>query len=230
MNILVIIGSPKAKMSNSEAIGNYLIEKLDKEGVNTEKFFLYNELMSDSELIRYINNADKIVFSLPVYENTVPGLVLRCFEVIRNNKEILVQRNREMMAIVNSGLPEVKACSGAIETCMFFAKEMEFHWICGIPVAPGTLIDGKNLNETRNTYKRLIIMLDIIAKNICFNKDIIVKECKLVSKPFINPLIYRLVGRLLQESVIKKLGKERYYAKPMINKVSEKACSGQAFL
>lgn len=149
-------------------------------------------------LIRYVNNADKIVFSLPVYENTVPGLVLRCFEAIMNNKEKLALRNREMLVIVNSGFPEVEACRGAIETCMLFSEEMEFDWICGIPVAPGTLIDGKNLNETRNTYKRLITLLDIIAKNICSNKDIIVKECKLVSKPFINPFIYRLAGRLIQ--------------------------------
>jgi hypothetical protein len=58
-------------------------------------------------------------------------------------------------------------------------------------------------------------LLDIVAKNICANKGISVKEIKLASKPFINPFIYRLVGGLIQKGVVKKLGKERYFAKPL---------------
>lgn len=140
------------------------------------------------------------------------------FELIYQSRELLSDRARRILFISNSGFPEPKVNWYAIECCQLFTKEMGFQYMGGFGVSPGTLIDGKELAKAGGTYKRLIKLLNIIAEQIAANDIIPTDAYKLVSKPFMSPKPYRFFGNMIQKNTIKQLGKDKFYAKPLLNR------------
>lgn len=214
--VLVIAASPKRKKGNSESIADYFVTMLNDNDVTNTKVSLHNEIKNPEALIKKIDQSDYIAISFPVYENGVPGLVLEFFEMLYAKKDKLETNKRKMIVFSNSGFPEPGANRCAIAQCRLFAENMQFEWVGGASIAPGTLIDGKKLDDTGGTYKKVIIMLKSIAEKISTNERI-TDEWKLTSKPFIPPCIYRIAGRLINKGVIKKIGKSKYYSTPLIN-------------
>jgi multimeric flavodoxin WrbA len=211
-NILIIIGSPRSKRSNSDVISNSLKYKLVNKNLSCSKIYLGKMINEKNTIIDEVNKSDEIILISPIYENSVPSIGLEFFETIFENKDRLINKNRKLFVITNSGFPEVEAGECAITTCSLFARNMNFKWLGGINVAPGTLIDGGELGKT---YKKLILALNIIAENISNDKEISKEVFKLVSKPFISPLIYRFAGIILQNKTIKNIGKDAFFAKPL---------------
>lgn len=211
-NILIIIGSPRCEHSNSDVISNSLKCKLINKNLNCSKIYLGKMINEKNTIIDEVNKSNVIILISPIYENSVPSIVLEFFEIIFENKDRLINKNMKMFVITNSGFPEIEAGKSAITTCSLFARDINFKWLGGINVAPGTLIDGGELGKT---YKKLILALDIIVENICADKEISEEVFKLVSKPFISPLIYRFAGRILQNKTIKNIGKDTFFAKPL---------------
>jgi len=209
-NILVIIGSPKGKSGNSNSIACDLIDKLEKRGLNCSKAYIKN----NEKLVDAVDRANIVILCAPIYENSVPGLVIKFFEDVYRDKESLKEKPRKFFVITNSGIPEVQANKSAINTCRLFAMNMNFIWLGGIAVTPGTLIDGKELEKTGKTYSRLREALDIIAENITEDKVISERVYKLMNKPMMQPFIYRFGGRVMQKPIIKKIGKDKYLSTP----------------
>jgi multimeric flavodoxin WrbA len=215
-NILVIVGSPNGKKGNSESLADCLISKLESKHLTSNKILLRKEIDKPDGLLELINDSDMMILSLPVYGNSVPGLVLEFFEIIYANKSNFINKSRKMFVISNSGFAEPIANKSTISHCELFAAEMGFEWMGGIPVSPGTLIDGKKLEDTGSTYKKVIKLFDLIADKICTDEKITADELRLVSKPFISPFVYRVVGKLIQRNVMKKIGKDKYFARPLV--------------
>ena len=180
--------------------------------MNCSKLYLGKIIKEKSTIIDNINKSDVIILISPIYENSVPSIVIEFFEEISENKNSLITKNRKMFVITNSGFPEIEASKSAITTCGLFARDMNFKWLGGIAVAPGTLIDGGELGKT---YKKLISALNFIAEDICADKEISKEVFKLASKPFISPLIYRFAGRVIQNKTIKNIGRDYFFAKPL---------------
>lgn len=211
-NILIVIGSPGSERSNSNVISNNLEENLINSNINCCKLYLGKIINEKNIIIDNINKSDVLILIAPIYENSIPSIVLEFFETINENKDRLTPKNRKMFAITNSGFPEIQASKSAITTCSLFARDMNFKWLGGIIVAPGTLIDEGGLGKT---YKKLISALNIIAEDICADKEISKEVFKLTLKPFISPLIYRFAGRIIQNKTIKNIGKDYFFAKPL---------------
>ncbi len=214
MNILVMICSV-SKKGNSAAIADKIIENFENKQLEVNKVFLYEQISNESEFIKSFNKADKIILSLPIYENSVPAAVLKLFEIALSNKENLSCKDREIMVITNSGFPEVEASKCAIETCSLFADKMGFNWMGGFAVAPGELIGGKKLDEAGSSMKKLIQLLDIIAEKIHNNETIPQEAFNLMSKPLISPFMYRFFGGFILRKEIKKVGKEKFFSRPL---------------
>lgn len=209
-NVLIVVGSPKLKKCNSESIGDYIEYKLNEKEVSCSKLYLRKE-----ECIEQVDGADTIVLILPIYENSVPGLVVKFFEGLYEKKEKFKSKEKKLLVITNSGFPEIEANKTAIKTCELFAKEMGLEWMGGISVTPGTLIDGKELEKTAKTYRRFIASLNIIVSRIVNDESIPEEVYKLMSKSFMVPFVYRFAGRIIQKPVIKKIGKDKFYARPL---------------
>ena len=216
MNILVIIGSPAVKKGNSESIADNLIDNLKEKGLlSLSKIHLHKEISNEAGLVQRIDQADKIILSLPVYENSVPGLVLEFFEIIYKYRASLSAKKRSVLIITNSGFPEVEANQAALNTCKLFVRAIGFAWMGGFAVAPGTLIKGKRLEEAGKWYKKIISLLKLIADKLYNNEEIPEQEFSPLAKPIISPCIYRLGGNIIQIIVIVKMGSGKYFARPL---------------
>lgn len=212
-NVLVLIGSPRTKESNSEVISNELINKLSSKDINCTRLYLENLAKGQEGVLEdNINKAEVIILAAPVYENSVPSIVLKAFELLHENKNKITSQNRSMLVIANSGFCDTEGCKNLIAACSLFSKAMSFQWLGGITVVPGTLIEGGKLGKT---YKNLAKALDFIAEDIYMGRKLSEEAFKLTSKPVINPFIYRVAGRIIQNKVIKKLGKDNFYARPL---------------
>lgn len=210
-NVLIVVGSPKSKKGSSESIGDYVMDKLSKKGEHCSMIYLRKE----EQQVECVDVSDTIVLLLPIYENSVPGLVVKFFETLYENRERLKSKPKKLFVITNSGFPEVEANKAAIKTCELFAKEMGFEWMGGIGVAPGTLIDGKELEKTKKVYKKFMTSLNIIISAIINDESIPEEVYKLMSKSFMVPFFYRVCGRIIQIPIINKLGKDKFLSKPL---------------
>ncbi|PJI07616.1 MULTISPECIES: NAD(P)H-dependent oxidoreductase [Clostridium] len=210
-NILIVIGSPRCERSSSDIISNNLESKLRDSNMNCSKIYLEKMINKKTAIIEKVDKSDVIILISPIYENSLPGTVLEFLETINEDKNKLTNKDRKMFVITNSGFPEVEASKSAITTCSLFARDMNFKWLGGIGVTPGTLMENGELGKT---YKKLDASLNLIAKDIRDDKEISKEAFELVSKTFISPLIYRFGGRILQNKTIKNIGKDCFFAKP----------------
>lgn len=216
-NVLIISCSPRAKRGSSNAIAEYLLDQLKLNGNSTDKIILCQEIKEESRIVEYLDKADVIVLTLPIYENSVPGLVVQLFEVIYQFRNKLSGREKQIFVITNSGFAEVSANQSAIEVCRLFADEMGFDWLGGIAVAPGTLFTEDNLYKSKRIYKKLIMSLDMITESLSNNRKIPEAAFALVSKSFFNLYIYIVVGFILQKKmIVHKIGKAVYFARPLL--------------
>lgn len=215
-NILVIAGSPSARQSNSESLANYMAGRLTERSCAVTLLSLRAAMPSAQELLEQVKNADVLVLSVPLYENSLPGLVVVFFEMLLEQRELLSGKSRDLFVIGNSGFAEPRELDSLLEHCRLFARELGFRWIGGLAVSPGTLIDGKKLEETGGTYKKVMAILDTAAEMISRGEDTGSYVESQPVRPLIAPFMYRLVGRLMQNSTIKKLGKSAYFARPLI--------------
>lgn len=210
-NVLIVAGSPKSKKGSSDSIGDYIINKFRNQKEHCSMICLRKEEQPEE----YVAVSDTIVLIFPIYENSVPGLVVKFFETLYENRERFKSKTRKLFVITNSGFPEVEANEAAIKACELFAKEMGFEWMGGIGLAPGTLIDGKKLEESGKVYKNFIASLDILIKAISNDESIPEEVYKLMSKSFMSPFFYRFCGRMIQIPVKNKIGKDKFLAKPL---------------
>ncbi|NMB57873.1 MAG: hypothetical protein GYA12_01785 [Chloroflexi bacterium] len=215
-NIIVIAGSPAARQSNSESLANYMAGRLTERSCAVTPLSLRAAMPSPQGLLEQVKNADVLVLSVPLYENSLPGLVVAFFEMLLEHRAELSGKSRDLFVIGNSGFAEPRELDSLLEHCRLFAREMGFRWIGGLAVSPGTLIDGKKLEETGGTYKKVMATLDTAADMISRGEDVSEYLGRQPARPLIAPFMYRLVGRLIQNSTIKKLGKAAYFARPLI--------------
>jgi hypothetical protein len=72
------------------------------------------------------------------------------------------------------------------------------------------------LEWLKNTADTRLTGLDISPDMISRGEDVSEYLRRQPARPLIAPFMYRLVGRLIQNSTIKKLGKAAYFARPLI--------------
>ncbi len=218
-NILVLTGSPKVKKGNSDSIANFMLESFKRKGQICKKGYIKDIIQQPEEMIKIIKSADIVIISFPVYQNSVPSIVLSFFEFMIRYKSHFSQKHRSLFVLSNSGLAEPKANVSSVFQCQLFAKSIGFYWLGGIGIAPGTLIDGKKLEDTGKTYKKVIKALNLISDSISKGEKVPDHAYAYTSKPLIWPKMYRFFGKLIQNKVVKKIGKVNYYARPYSFKV-----------
>jgi hypothetical protein len=152
---------------------------------------------------------------LPIYENSVPGLVLEFFEITYKCKALLSNKKRSVLIITNSEFPEVEANLCALNTCKLFVRDMGFAWLGGFAVAPGTLIKGKRLEEAGSRYNKVITLLKLVSEKLYNNEEIPEQEFYPLARPVFSPYIYKLVCKIMSIIAIVKVGKNKYFARPL---------------
>ena len=217
--VLLLIGSPKQQNSTSESLGNYLIEKLQTQGFESESLFIHKVLKSDDRrnmLLTAINNTELIIIAFPLYIDCLPYLVIKMMELVaedrKGKKDLMKQR---LVCIVNNGFPEPHQNDTAVAICRQFAKETGFNWAGGLQLGEGEAINGKALHEAKGMARNVIKSLNLAAAALSEGNSIPQKVKKIMAKLIVPAWLYRWMGGMKWKRDSKKHGvNKQLYKQP----------------
>jgi hypothetical protein len=194
----LLVGSPKGPNSTSNSLGTFLLEKLHKNGVATEKAYICQSLGSDKHqaaLLQLVDESDLIILAFPLYVDSLHSQVIETLELIAEHEKTKHELGKKsFVAIANSGFPEAKHNNTALAVCRIFARQTGFNWAGGLAMGGGGMIGGQPLAEiggqVRNQQKALEIAADSLAKG----EPIPEKAVTLMSKLGIPRRLYTWMG------------------------------------
>ena len=205
--VLLLVGSPKAAgRSVSEALGGYVIDKLEARGWSDRTIFIRASLQSDggrAALLSGASDADLIILSFPLYVDSLPAPVIRAMELIAEHG---LRENVRFAAIANCGFPEASHNNVALGICRRFADAAGLEWAGGLALGMGGALSGKRLQDQGPMAGKIIKSLDLAVEAL-FNGDFVPDEAiRLMAKPIIPGCMYTIVGNLSWYKQAKRYG------------------------
>lgn len=196
--VLLLVGSPKGSGSTSEALGTYLLEQLEGQGVETEVARIVPFLRSEegrNKLLHSVAGADLLILASPLYADSLPSGVTRLFEIIgAEGKEKPGFSGTGFAAVINCGFPEARQCDTAIAICRCFAKEAGMEWMGGLVLGGGESIGGRPLREAGGVARNARKALDLAAAALAGGRQVPDEAVSLMAKQTVSPWLYTVIG------------------------------------
>ncbi|HWR57613.1 MAG TPA: NAD(P)H-dependent oxidoreductase [Thermodesulfovibrionales bacterium] len=197
---VLLIGSPRGPKSTSNALGTYLLERLQEKGVSVDKVFILQSLASEqgiNSLIKTVAEADIIILASPLYADSHPSGVIAAMELIFERLKNKSRIGKQMMvAISNSGFPESRHNDLSLAISRRFALECGFEWVGGLALGGGESIGGRTLEEAgglvRNVKRSLELTADALARGENISEDAVA----LMARPLVRRWLYLLIGNI----------------------------------
>jgi multimeric flavodoxin WrbA len=198
--VLLLTGSPRGKKSTSQALGGFLLDRLEERGVATETVRLYavqKSLERRAMLLHHVDQADLVVLAFPVYVDALPAPVIASLERIAFHRRQTPPRSQRFVALSNCGFPEPAHTETSLAICAQFAREAGFAWAGGLGLGGGEgLVHGTPLEELGGRAARLRKALDLTAASLATGGPVPAEAEALLVRPAIPPWLYRMVGYL----------------------------------
>lgn len=198
---LLLIGSAKpAGQSTSEALGNYLLAQLRKEGFTPATSYLSRALRTPErrqELFTAVDQADLLLLAFPLYVDSLPYLVINALELIAAHRQTQpTPTPTRFIAIANCGFPEAHQNESALAMCQEFARQVGFVWAGGLALGQGGSLAGRPLAEVGGMARNVISALDLTASALAQGQPLPPDAVVLMAKPLMPAFFYRLMGNL----------------------------------
>lgn len=161
MNITFINGSPKAKGSASQAILNDLKTFLPSQNIKEVQF---NKPKVTEEQIETLKHSEVIVFSFPLYVDSVPSNLLACMiEIEKELRSLPIT----VYALCNNGFYEGIQNRHALNVIKNWSTKTNLAWGQGIGVGCGGMMGGlANVPVGKGPKKNFGEALSILSDNI----------------------------------------------------------------
>lgn len=194
----LLVGSPKGPKSTSNALGTYLLEKLEEQGVTSGKVYV-NQSLSSTEnqatLLSLIDNSDLIILAFPLYVDSLQSQTIKTLELIAEHQKGKHELSKKSFAaIANSGFPEAKHSETALAVCRIFAKQVGFTWAGGLAMGGGGMISGRPISELGGMVRNQKKALEMAAESLAKGEAIPEKAVVLMSKLGIPRWMYTWMG------------------------------------
>lgn len=205
--VLLLVGSPKAAgESASEALGAYVIEKMDQRGWNSETIFIRTSLQSEEgrdDLVRSVEDADLIILSFPLYVDSLSAPVIEVMELIAERR---TDKKIRFVAISNSGFPEAQHNNVALAICRRFAKAAGMEWVGGLALGMGGALSGKPLEDQGGMVRSVVKSLNLAVEALANDESIPDEAIGLMAKPLIPAWMYTTIGNIGWRRQAKRYG------------------------
>ena len=166
--VLVLIGSPRGKKSNSSSVGEHLQGILKERDFETDLILIRPQLTSEErikEMINAIIKADIIVLTAPLYDDCQPYIVTKTMEILRDRKVDLT--NKEFLPIIGCGFPEPEQISAvSIPIYKKFASAEGLQWAGSLAIGGGEMLggrEGKKLEDVPTFARNVVAELEKIV-------------------------------------------------------------------
>ncbi|MDP8232759.1 MAG: NAD(P)H-dependent oxidoreductase [Candidatus Zophobacter franzmannii] len=174
---LLIVGSAKPQgTSTSEALGKYLLERLEEHSFETTILFashIAHEGRGVSHLHEAMDKADLLILASPLYVDSLPYLLTLTLERLAAQRQ--AQSNPKpcaLFALVNSGFSEAQQNEIALAICRQFAQQAGFTWLGGLALGGGQAIHGQPLRSAQGIARNVIKALDVATDNLAQGKAV----------------------------------------------------------
>ena len=200
MRALLLVGSPRMAKSTSETLGGYLLNRLQAQGVETEKLYVQRSLKSTEKqdaLVAAVAQADLVVLAAPLYVDSLPAPVIRVLEVLAQRlNEHSRRQGQRLLAISNSGFPEAHHSDTALAIYKRFAHEAGFAWAGGLALGAGEPVKNQSLADGRGLVRNVTKALDMAAAALA-RDELLPREAEdLMRQPLMPAGMYRTMGNL----------------------------------
>lgn len=201
---LLMVGSPKTNApSTSCVLGSYLLERLGEYGWQSESLTLragIGRQDGKAGLLAAVDRAGLILLVFPLYADALPYLVTKAVAVIAAHRQATADSSsKRLVAIVNSGFPEIHQNAAALAICEEFAAQSGIAWAGGLALGGGGMIGRQSLTETKRSgppVKHVIQALDLTAAALSDGFPVPAQAVKLMAKhpvPFIPFALWRWI-------------------------------------
>ena len=181
MKIGIINGSPRGKKSNSEILIKYLCSLLKEHQIN--KYYLFSSKIH-SEIKSEIHNADVLIFSFPLYIDSIPSSLLDI--LLKFEEEKIVNSKTKIYCIANNGFFEGKQNQLAILQMKNWCQKTGAEWGQGIGIGAGEILSYvEKVPLGKGPLKNLGKVLEQFTNNI--------KTLKSGNEIYVNPNWSRLL-------------------------------------
>lgn len=189
---LLLIGSPGNLRSNSDKIGQYLLDRLSDAGWHVDKECIYQAIKDEARMkkaFESMDNSDLIVLSFPLYIDSLPCQTIRFLELAAG-RGLGPKKGQRFMAMCQSGFPESRHSNYALKTCSIFASDAGYRWVGGLTIGGGAAIGGRDLNEGGGMLRNLRSALDMTAKAMEQGTEVPLEARELTNKGIAPPWLY----------------------------------------
>jgi hypothetical protein len=209
--VLIVVGSPKGKISASSTMGTFLAEKIGLGPAQAQVQYLAiarNSEESYGRLLASMAQAEVLVFVFPLYADQLPsGLV----ETLERYTEFLekhrLSKPQAVAGIVNCGFPEPSQNDSALAILKRFTELQSFDWLGGLALGGGGIVEGdKPLSaqggRVYHVARALELAVSAIGKGISLPEE----AQRLMRKQIIPAFLYRWMGNWSFKKAAKKWG------------------------
>jgi len=227
----LIIGSPKTNVpSTSSVLGSYLLERLGDRGWETGSLTLrasLNRPEGEAALLAGIDRAGLIVLVFPLYADALPYLVTRALTVIAGNLRAATQPAKQLVAIVNSGFPEIRQNAVALAICEEFAAQSGIAWRGGLALGAGGMIGTQPLTAAKRSgppVRHVVQALNLTAAALGEGLPVPGQAAELMAR---NP--FPLVPRALWRRIYMHFGEKGFVKKAASHGISKDGLLAQPY-
>ena len=215
---LLLVGSPRTKVSTSLSLGGFLFERLEESSIQTETIYLHTVLRSQEKmqaLFEAVDHADIVLLAFPLYVDSLPAPVIEALERIvvhRKGQPMAIPGSRAgtgqlFAAIANCGFPEAHHNATALAICETFARQAGFVWAGSLALGAGEgMVHGAKLDQMDGRVMALKQALNLAAEALARGQAIPDQAQVLLAKPFIPGWLYRFVGSFGWKQQARKWG------------------------
>lgn len=211
---LLLVGSPRKKLSSSLSLGSYLCSQLQKHSIETETLFIYDE-RDQRELegvFATIADADLVILAFGLYVDSMPSPVIGFLEQLATyrKKESFQSTKRTMLiGLANCGYPEASHNAVALAIMGQFAKETGFLWRGGIALGGGNGLAGVRLEEGQYVNLPIRKALDLASKTLAEGGPIPQEAIDLATRQPYPAALFRFGARFFWKREAAKHGAKR---------------------
>lgn len=214
--VLLLIGSPRGRKSTSANVGNYILEKLKENGLETNSLLIRNQISNEekiSQMLEEIQEADLIILTSPLYDDCQPYIVIKTMEkILEKNMKL---DDKKFIPIISCGFPEPHQISAvAIPIYRKFVKTVGLKWVGSLAIGGGEMFNrmmqesGKKLEDLGKVVEKLLNALNQIIEDLSSGNNYQDIELRILPDFWYNKIMVRIVSWMNTKGW-KKMAKEK---------------------
>jgi NAD(P)H-dependent FMN reductase len=199
LNALILVGSPKGRVSASWMLGSRLAEGLRDHGVTVQYGMVHHELRSGegtAQLLDLFDSSDLVVLAFPLYVDSLPAPLTRLLELVAERRgRTSAPGTPRLAVVVQCGFPEAHQCDTAIGICRRFAGSAGMGWAGALAMGMGGSLEG-DFRRLPGGGKQILDALGMTAEALARGGDIPNEAKAAFARPLMPRWLYILTGNL----------------------------------